>query len=117
VAATRIIGRFGEGTRSIIRILNMSADDVRIVARARTEQRVASPTLTRFNGYWLRVGPDSATVETVGVNAHRGLKVLTADRALPGQVGSLATSRIPTHYTNGAGVQAITPKLRFTRRP
>jgi hypothetical protein len=115
VAATRIIGRFGQGTRSIVRILNMNADDVRIVARAKTEQRMASPTLTRFNGYWLRVGATRSTVETVGVNAHRGLRVLTGDRALPGRVGSLATSRIPTLYTTATGVQRIDPKLRFVR--
>jgi hypothetical protein len=114
VAETRIIGRYGEGTRSIIRILNMNASDVKIVARAKTEQRLASPTLTRFNGIWLRVGRTSATVEQVGVNAHRGLKVLTADRPLPGQVTSLASNKIPTLYTNEHGVQRIAPKLRFS---
>lgn len=113
VAETRVIGRFGEGTRSIIRILNMNADDVEIVARAKTEQRMASPTLTRFNGIWLRVGRNQSAVEQVGVNAHRGLDALTADRPLPGQVGSLASFRIPTLYTNEAGVQVIAPKLRF----
>ena len=114
VAQTRVIGRFGEGTRSIIRILNMNATDVKIVARAKTEQRMASPTLTRFNGIWLRVGATESTVEQVGVNAHRGLKVRIADRALPGQAGSLATSKIPTLYTNDKGVQRIVPKLRFS---
>ncbi len=114
VAETRVIGRFGEGTRSIIRILNMNADDVKIVARAKTEQRMAGPTLTRFNGIWLRVGRTQSTVETVGVNAHRGLDVHTADRALPGEVTSLASYRIPTLYTNAAGVQRIDPKLRFS---
>jgi len=74
---------------------------------------VMSPTLTRFNGIWLRVGRTSSTVQQVGVNAHRGLDVLTADRSLPGQVGSLASYRIPTLYTGAAGVQRITPKLRF----
>jgi hypothetical protein len=113
VAETRIIGRYGEGTRSIIRILNMNASDVKIVARAKTEQRLASPTLTRFNGIWLRVGRTSATVEQVGVNAHRGLEVLTAERTLPGQVSSLASDKIPTLYTNEKGVQRIVPKLRF----
>ena len=114
VAETRIIGRYGKGTKSIIRIMNMVADDVKIVARAKTEQRLASPTLTRFNGIWLRVGRTSSTVEQVGVNAHRGLDVLTGDRTLPGQVGSLASYRIPTLYTNEAGVQRIAPKLRFS---
>ena len=114
VAETRIIGRYGTGTKSIIRIMNMVADDVKIVARAKTEQRVTSPTLTRFNGIWLRVGRTSSTVEEVGVNAHRGLDVLTADRTLPGQVGSLASFRIPTLYTNEAGVQRIEPKLKFS---
>jgi hypothetical protein len=114
VAATRVIGRFGEGTRSIIRILNMNATDVKIVARAKTEQRMASPTLTRFNGIWLRVGATQSTVEQVGVNAHRGLDVLTADRPLPGRAGSLASYKIPLLYTNEAGVQRIVPKLRFS---
>jgi hypothetical protein len=113
VAQTRVIGRFGEGTRSIIRILNMNATDVRIVARATTEQRMASPTLTRFNGIWLRVGATGSTVEQVGVNAHRGLHVLTADRPLPGHADSLASYRIPLLYTNDGGVQRIAPKLRF----
>ena len=113
VSETRIIGRYGKGTKSIIRIMNMVADDVKIVARAKTDQRVASPTLTRFNGIWLRVGPTSSRVEQVGVNAHRGLDVLTADRTLPGRVGSLASFRIPTLYTNEAGVQRIDPKLKM----
>ncbi|MEA2194504.1 MAG: hypothetical protein QOG42_938 [Solirubrobacteraceae bacterium] len=113
VAETRIVGRYGTGAKSIVRIMNMVADDVKIVARAKTEQRLASPTLTRFNGIWLRVGRTSSTVEQVGVNAHRGLAPRTADRRLPGQVGSLASYRIPTLYTNEGGVQAIAPKLTF----
>jgi hypothetical protein len=113
VAETRVIGRFGEGTKSIIRILNMNADDVKIVARAKTEQRMASPTLTRFNGIWLRIGLTSSTVEQVGVNAHRGLDVLHADRPLGGRATSLASSKIPTLYTGDAGVVKIAPKLRF----
>ena len=113
VAETRIIGRYGSGSKSIIRIMNMTADDVKIVARAKSGQRVTSPTLTRFNGIWLRVGRTSSTVEQVGVNAHRGLDVLTGDRTLPGQVGSLASYRIPTLYTNESGVQRIDPKLRM----
>ncbi|MEA2149850.1 MAG: hypothetical protein QOD69_1680 [Solirubrobacteraceae bacterium] len=112
VAETRIIGRYGTGAKSIIRILNFNADDVKIVARAKPGQRVTSPTLTRFNGIWLRVGA-SSTVEQVGVNAHRGLDVLTADRPLDGKVQSLATYRIPTFYTNEDGVRRIAPKLRF----
>jgi hypothetical protein len=113
VAETRIIGRYGEGTKSIIRILNLNAKDVKIVARAKTGQRLASPTLTRFNGIWLRIGATASTVEQVGVNAHRGLKPLTADRQLPGQVTSLASYKIPTLYTDEKGVQRIAPKLRF----
>ncbi len=113
VAETRIIGRYGSGAKSIIRIMNMTAEDVKIVARAKSGQRVTSPTLTRFNGIWLRAGRTSATVEQVGVNTHRGLDVLTADRTLPGRVGSLASYRIPTLYTNQAGVQRIEPKLKF----
>ena len=115
VAETRIIGRFGRGARSIVRVMNMGADDVRIVARARTGQRLTSPTLTRFNGIWLRAGATESRVETVGVNAHRGLEVRTADRALPGRVSSLASYRIPTLYTTDGGVQRIEPKLRFDR--
>jgi hypothetical protein len=114
VAATRVIGRFGTGSRSIIRILNMNATDVKIVARAREEQRVTSPALTRFNGIWLRVGATESTVEQVGVNAHRGLDVRTADRPLPGHADSLASYTIPLFYTNDAGVQRIVPKLRFS---
>ena len=56
IAETRIIGRYGKGARSIIRILNMDASNVRIATRARSGERVASPTLTRFTGIWLRVG-------------------------------------------------------------
>jgi hypothetical protein len=113
VAETRIVGRYGAGTKSIIRVLNMNAKDVKIVARAKTEQQLASPTLTRFNAIWLRVGRTQSTVEQVGVNAHRGLKVLTADRPLDGQVQSLASYKIPTFYTNEDGVRAVAPKLRF----
>ena len=114
VAETRVIGRYGESDTSIIRVLNMTASDVKIVARAKRGQLVTSPTLTRFNGIWLRAGASSTTVEQVGVNAHRGLDVLTADRTLPGQVRSLASYKIPTLYTNETGVQQIAPKLQFS---
>ena len=114
VAETRVIGRYGEGDKSIIRILNMTADDVKIVARAKSGQLVTSPTLTRFNGIWLRARATSATVEQVGVNAHRGLEPRVADRTLPGRVTSLASYAIPTLYTNEPGVQKITPKLKFS---
>jgi len=114
VAETRVIGRFGEGSRSIVRILNMNADDVKIVARAKQGQRMASPTLTRFNGIWLRIASNQSTVEQVGVNAHRGLDVLTADRPLPTGVTSLASYRIPTLYTGDSGVRKIDPKLRLS---
>jgi hypothetical protein len=113
VAATRIVGRYGTAGKSIIRILNMNATDVKIVARAKSGQRVTSPTLTRFNGFWLRVKSGGAAVEQVGVNAHRGLDVNTADRELPAGTSSLATTNIPTLYTDDAGVQAIAPKVRF----
>jgi hypothetical protein len=113
LAATRVVGRFGARTHSIIRVLNYGADDVRIVARAKTDQRVASPTLSRFNAYWLRIGSTLTGVETVGVNAHRGLTVKHADRQLPGQVTSLSITNIPTLYPSAAGVQRIDPKLRF----
>jgi hypothetical protein len=112
VAETRVIGRYGTGSKSIIRILNYVADDVKIVARAKAGQHVTSPTLTRFNGIWLRVGA-SSTVEQVGVNTHRGLDVRTADRPLDGRAQSLATYKIPTFYTNEDGVRRIAPKLRF----
>jgi len=113
VAETRVIGRWGTGSKSIIRILNMNADDVKIVARAKAGERVTSPTLTRFNGIWLRVGQTQSAVEQVGVNSHRGLDVLHADRALTGKVTSLASYKIPTLYTSETGLQAITPKLKF----
>ncbi|MCW3046762.1 MAG: hypothetical protein JWO74_1046 [Solirubrobacterales bacterium] len=113
LAATRVVGRFGERTHSLIRVLNYGGDDVRIVARAKTEQRVASPTLSRFNAYWLRIGSTLTGVETVGVNAHRGLRVKHADRQLTGQVTSLSITNIPTLYTNADGVQHIDPKLEF----
>ena len=113
VAATRVIGRFGTGSKSIIRILNLSADDVKIAARARAGQRVASPTLTRFNGIWLRVGATASTVEQVGVNAHRGLAVRTGDRPLPGRANSVASTNIPTLYSSEQGVRRIDPKLRL----
>jgi hypothetical protein len=113
LAATRVVGRFGESTHSLIRVLNYGGDDVRIVARAKTEQRVASPTLSRFNAYWLRIGSTLTGVETVGVNAHRGLTVKHADRRLTGRVTSLSITNIPTLYTNAEGVQHIDPKLRF----
>jgi hypothetical protein len=113
LAATRVVGRFGAGTHSLIRVLNYGGDDVRIVARAKTEQRVASPVLSRFNAYWLRIGSTVTGVETVGVNAHRGLTVKRADRRLAGQVTSLSITNIPTLYTDAAGVQRIDPKLRF----
>jgi hypothetical protein len=114
VAETRIIGRYGKGSTSIIRILNMNASNVRIVTRAKAAERVASPTLTRFNGIWLRVGADETAVEQVGVNSHRGLDIRTADRTLPGQVSSLASFGIPKLYTNEAGVQRIDPKLKLS---
>ena len=112
VAATRVVGRFGERSKSIIRILNYNADNVRIVTRAKSGERVASPTLTRFNAIWLRVGARASTVQRVGVNSHRGLDVLTATRTLAGAT-SLASTSIPTHYTNADGVQRIVPKLTF----
>ncbi len=114
VAETRVIGRYGEGDKSIIRILNMTASDVRIVARAKSGRLVTSPTLTRYNGIWLRSGASSSAVERVGVNSHRGLDVRIADRELPGKVSSLASFAIPTLYTNETGAQRITPKLKFS---
>jgi hypothetical protein len=113
LAATRVAGRFGEKTHSLVRVLNYGGDDVRIVARAKTEQRLASPTLSRFNAYWLRIGSTLTGVETVGVNAHRGLTVKHADRRLTGQVTSLSITNIPTLYTNADGVQHVDPKLEF----
>ena len=114
VAATRVVGRFGERSKSIIRILNYNADDVRIVTRSESGERVASPTLTRFNAIWLRVGARASTVQRVGVNSHRGLDVLTASRTLPRGTTSLASTSIPTLYTNASGVHLIQPKLGFS---
>jgi hypothetical protein len=113
LAATRVIGRWGEGTRSIIRILNYTGADVRIVARAKTEQRVTSPTLSRFNGFWLRVGRVASTVERTGVNAHRTLTILKADRALPAGTDALGVTSIPELYSGSTGVQHLDPTLRF----
>lgn len=112
VAETRVIGRYGrEVDHPHPRPERRGRED-----RRAGEDRAArpSPTLTRFNGIWLRARATSATVEQVGVNAHRGLDVLTADRTLPGKVGSLGSYAIPTLYTNAAGVQKIAPKLRFS---
>lgn len=114
LAATRVVGRFGAGSKSIIRVLNYNADNVRIVTRSENGERVASPTLTRFNAIWLRVGASASTVQRVGVNSHRGLDVLTADRTLPGGTTSLASTSIPTLYTNASGVHRIEPKLGFS---
>jgi hypothetical protein len=83
------------------------------MARAKTEQRVASPTLSRFNAYWLRIRSTLTGVETVGVNAHRGLTVKHANRQLTGQVTSLWITNIPALYANAAGVQHIDPNLKF----
>ena len=87
----------------------MNADNVRIVARAKAGQRVTSPSLTRFNGIWLRVKAGPATVEQVGVNSHRGLVVRTADRELAGGTSSVASTNIPTLYT-GSGRPAHRPR-------
>jgi hypothetical protein len=116
LSATRVVGRFGAGTHSLIRTVTFGAN-VRIVARAKTEQRVASPTLSRFNAYWLRVGSTLTGVERVGVNAHRGLTVKHADRQLTGQVTSLSSTNVPALYTNSEGVQRIEPKLKFLGTP
>ena len=80
----------------------------------REEVRLASPTLTRYNGIWLRIGATRSTVEQVGVNSHRGLDVRTADRSLPRRVDSLASTKIPTLYTGPGGVQRIAPKLKMS---
>ncbi|HEX4344839.1 MAG TPA: hypothetical protein VHZ31_04695 [Solirubrobacteraceae bacterium] len=111
---TRVIGRFGTRDTSIIRILNYTADDVNIAARAKAGQRMTSPTLTRFNGLWLRAGATGSAVEQVGVNAHRGLGVREGLRMLPAGSSSLASYTIPTLYTTATGLQLIAPKLRFT---
>lgn len=118
LAQTRVIGRYGKGLQGIIRILNYNADDVRIVARSSSHQIMLSPTLSRFNGFWLRTDPQRglSDVQRVGVNAHRGLNVVDALRGFNALAGSLATDGAnAVLYTTAAGVQAINPKLDYDR--
>ncbi len=114
VSSSRIIGRYGKGRKSIIRLLNMNARSVQILARAKRGQRMSSPTLTRYNAIWLRVGATRSTVErTYARGAHRTIVITKASRSLPGRVDSLASFKIPVLYTSQTGVQRIAPKLRF----
>jgi hypothetical protein len=115
LAATRVAARFGTAARSILRQSNYGGDDVRTIARAKTGEKVSSPTLTRFNVYWLRdlAGTVQARAEYVGVNAHRGLTPRVADRRFA-TATSLATTNIPVLYTSAQGVMTIEPKLRFS---
>jgi hypothetical protein len=115
LAATRVAARFGSAARSIIRQSNYTGRDLRTIARARTGEKVSSPTLTRFNVYWLRdlAGTARAQAEYVGVNAHRGLTPRVADRRFASAT-SLATTNIPVLYTSAEGVMTVDPKLRFS---
>lgn len=114
VSSSRIVGRYGKGRKSIIRILNMNARSVQIVARAKCGQRMSSPTLTRYYAYWLRVAATASAVErTYAGGAHRTVVVTRANRSLPGGVDSLASFKNPILYTSENGVRQITPKLRF----
>jgi hypothetical protein len=115
LAATRVTARFGTAARSIIRQSNYGGDDVRTIARAKAGEKVSSPTLTRFNVYWIRdlAGTAQAQAEYVGVNAHRGLTPRVADRRFPSAT-SMATTNIPALYTSAQGVMTVDPKLRFS---
>jgi hypothetical protein len=115
LAATRVAARFGSAARSILRQSNYSGADLRTIARAKTGEKVSSPTLTRFNVYWIRdlAGTVQARAEYVGVNAHRGLTPRVADRRFP-TATSMATTNIPVLYTSTHGVMTVDPKLRFS---
>lgn len=121
ISATRVawLHRRSQSETSV-RLSNYTGSEQRTVARARVGagragERVTGPTLSRFNVHWARVSPSTGTsrVQRAGVNAHRGLGVVTADRALLGVVTSLAVTSIPALYTNARGVVAIEPKLAF----
>ena len=93
IAATRVAGRFFGGARSVIRQSNFTGADLRTIARAHAGEKLSSPTLTRFNVFWLRdlARSRAARAERVGLNAHRGLRPLTADHAFSSAT-SLATT-------------------------
>jgi hypothetical protein len=114
LAATRVAARFGTGSRSLLRQANYGGDDIRTIARAQAGEKVSSPTLTRFNVYWIRdlAGTPQAQAEYVGVNAHRGLTPRVADRRFA-TATSMATTNIPVLYTGADGVMTVDPKLRF----
>lgn len=115
VAATRVTARFGTGSRSLIRQTNYTGDQLRTIARAKAGEKVSSPTLTRFNVYWIRdlASSTRARAEYVGVNAHRGLTPRKADRTFESAT-SLAVTNIPALYTTPQGVMTVDPKLRFS---
>jgi hypothetical protein len=115
LAATRVAARFGTAARSVLRQSNYGGDGVRTIARAKSGEKVSSPTVTRFNVYWLRdlAGTAQAQAEYVGVNAHRGLQPRVADRRFA-TATSLATTNIPVLYTSSEGVMTVEPKLRFS---
>jgi hypothetical protein len=115
LAATRVAARFGTASRSLLRQSNYTGRDIRTIARAKAGEKVSSPTLTRFNVYWLRdlAGTAQAQAEYVGVNAHRGLSPRVADRRFASAT-SLATTNIPVLYTSAKGVITVDPKLRFS---
>jgi hypothetical protein len=114
LAATRAAARFGTAARSFLRQSNYSGRDIRTIARAKTGEKVSSPTLTRFNVYWLRdlAGTTESQAEYVGVNAHRGLTPRVADRRFAFAT-SLATTNVPALYSSSQGVMTVEPKLRF----
>ena len=55
---------------------------------------------------------DGGLEQTRQVNAHRGLKPLTADHAFSSAT-SLATTSIPVLYTSTQGILSVDPKLKF----
>lgn len=121
IAATRVASLYQPSqSQTFVRLSNYRGDEQRTIARATLSgdgsgERLTGPTLSRFNVHWVRVSPltEASRVQRVGVNSHRGLDVITADRALQGIVTSLAVTSIPVLYTNAAGVHQIDPKLGF----
>jgi hypothetical protein len=124
VGETRVVSLYHPGGPSggetFVRLSNFTGADQRTVARATINgagegDRLTSPTLSRFNAFWLRVTPlnETTVVQRTGVNPHRGLSVLTASRTFTGELGALSVTNVPVLYTGPAGVSAIDPGLVF----
>jgi hypothetical protein len=124
LSKTRVISLYQPGAPSggetFVRLSNYNGKQQRTLARATVNgagegERLASPTLSYYNAFWLRTDPTNETtrVQRVGVNAHRGLTVLTATRTFTFTIGALAVTSIPVLYAGPAGITAIAPKLAF----